>query len=283
MLHMTYVSDAGTVVFTDQYGRNRVEEMTGFDLAPMSYETVNMGSAGQVTVGSTPAARAMTVKFELHYGGDLYTLQQAKARIVNALSKPGRLTIERFNTKRCIDVQQTVFEPGDRCELWQDCVVQFQADSPYFHDAQDLEEPVFREEDLLQGTFQLPKIFTMRYNDLDILISGAAAVRPVFELIGGEGALGGDDGVKIENRTTGVSILVHLSPAEGEVVTIDTATGDIISSTQGDMIAALDLESFLSDFWLEPGHNQIVVTNYRSNDKLSAVCVYNNNYVEACV
>ena len=283
MLRVVYETDNGMIEFTDHAGRNRIEDMTGFDLAPREYGVADAGNVGQVTIDEVPAQRAMTIKFELQYSGDMYALHQAKARLMQALYRPGKLTVQRFHTKRCIDVQQVTVEPGERNSLWQDFIVQFTADSPYFHDAEFIEIPVFREVDHILDTFTLPMVFTSRYNDCDVLVEGHEKVMPVITLHGGEGAAGGSDGCKIENLTTGNSITLHHSPAEGEVVTIDTGAGDITSTTDGDLIAALDLDSYLSDFWLAPGHNHIVVTNYATQDEFTALCEFRNNYVEACI
>lgn len=283
MLRMLYTSENGTMEWTGQAGRNRIEAMTGFDLLTKSYSSIDLGPAGTRTEEGAPQPRAMTVKFELYHGGDLYSLQQKKARMMHVLYRPGRLSLQRFHTKRCIDVQQVTVEPGDRNELWQDFVVQFTADSPFFHDEADREVPVYREEDHLSGAFQLPMVFTSRYNDCDVLVEGHEAVQPVFRLHGGEGAQGGSAGVRITNQTTGGTVLIHHAPQAGEVVTVDVAQGDLLSTLDGDIIASLDLDSYLSELRLRPGHNRLVVENYCTDDAFTAFCVFNNNYVEGCV
>lgn len=270
---------------TSEYAKNRIEEMTGFDFVPPNYHTVS-GNYGQQTVDSTPAPRTMTVKFELHYGGDMYVLHRKRAELMQVLSKPGTLTVWRFYQARRINIQQVAVESGDRCELWQDYIVQFVSDSPFFHDLQSTDIPVYREENHLDDTWTLPLVVTSRYNDADIIVSGHEQVRPQIILHNRAvlGSASGEDfGYLIQNETIGKSIKINHTMLAGETVTVDTENGDITSSTSGDIIEKLDSDSFLSQFVLQPGVNHLTVINYNSNEDITASCVFNNNYVEACL
>lgn len=270
---------------TAEYARNRIVDMSGFGYVPPTYQAIS-GNYGQVTTGSIPAPRVMTVQFELHYGGDMYLLQKRRAELMQILSKPGVLTVSRYHMTRRIDVQQVTLEAGERCELWQDYVVQFGADSPYFHDEQTSSVSVYREEDHLGAAWKLPLVVTSRYSDANIIVSGHERTRPQIILrnraISGA-ASGTESGYLIQNTTTGESIRINHAMSAGEVVVIDTAAGDVTSNISGDIIEKLDDSSFLSQFELLPGVNHLAVINYNSNEEIAVSCVYNNNYVEACI
>ena len=285
MLRVTYKNNIGELAMTSEYARNRIEDMAGFGFIPPAYHTI-ANNYGQQTVDSPPSPRIMTIKFELHYGGDMYVLQRKRAELMQILSKPGVLTVSRYHMTRRIDIQQVAVEEGERCELWQDYIVQFGADIPYFHDLKSIDIPVYREEDHLDDAWTLPLVVTSRYSDANIIVSGHEQVRPQIILhnraVSGS-ASGSDSGYLIKNETIGASIKINHTMLAGETVTIDTESGDITSSISGDIIAKLDSDSFLSQFVLHPGVNHLTVINYNSNEDITASCVYNNNYVEACI
>ena len=282
MLTITYQTDLGALILTDQYAQNRIVQLDGFEYVSPNYHTAT-DNFGQRTLDATPAPRSMGVRFELHYDGNMDTLKQKRAELSVLCSKPGVLTVTRFGVSRKIDVQQVTLAPSDRNGIWQDYVIQFVADQPYFHDAETQSVSVYGKTDLLTDTFTFPTdhsgiVFTTLTNQTDIVISGSEPTRPIFRLYCPEAGTG--SGVTITNQTTGVSITLNLTPTAGEIITIDTTTGDITSTVDGDRIAALDLTSFLSKFLLEPGTNLVGIVN-NAGGVLYASCDYTNNYVEA--
>lgn len=286
MLRITFKNELGELEFSTYQGQNRIDEMTGFEMLPPSYHTVS-GNYGVKTVDTTPAPRTMTLKFELTYNGDMFLLHRKRAKLSQILSKPGVLTVQRYHTKRKIDVQQITLEPGERCEIWQDYIVQFTADDPYFHDIHNIELPIFQRVDHITNTFTLPMVFTTKLSKTNIVMEGHEKVRPTIRIYNKSTsgtATGSDEiGFRIENHTTGQKLKINHTTVNGEVITINTQSGDITSSVKGDIIESLDLESFLSNFWLTPGINEVSVTNFNLTEEITTICEYSNNYVEACV
>ena len=88
-------------------------------------------------------------------------------------------------------------------------------------------------------------------------------------------------GIKIKNHTTGQHMKLDYVPVAEEVITVDIPNRKVTSSINGSILTAISRKTFLSDFWLAEGVNDIEVTNYNAGAAISAVCRYDNQYVEA--
>ena len=88
-------------------------------------------------------------------------------------------------------------------------------------------------------------------------------------------------GIEIENHTTGQSLLIERHTQSGEAITIDIPARKITSSIAGDITASISQDTYLSDFWLAEGANDIEAVNYNAGEDISVVMEYDNKYIEA--
>lgn len=129
--------------------------------------------------------------------------------------------------------------------------------------------------------------FTHRYTDAHIYNSGDNRAEPIFYIsnspVDGIALLDDEIGILITNETTGQHIKLDTTTQDGEIITVDIPHRKITSSTRGNIINTMSLDTFLDDFWLDIGDNRIVVTNYNTTEQISVVCTYKNQYIEAVV
>lgn len=238
------------------------------------------GQPGQELISEKDLARVITLS------GDIITphMQSEAARMVKILYHPGRLTILSGHRKRSILCRCTDFDDLERRgKDISRAVIQFTCDNPYFTDDSAQKVDLFRRKDLIKTTFTLPCAFSSRINRLTVINSGDVKAEPVFTIYnsGGTSAAAESYGIEIENSTTGQSLLVERNTQPGEAITIDIPGRRVTSSIAGDITASISQDTFLSDFWLAEGANDIEAVNYNAGEDISVVMQYNNKYIEA--
>lgn len=102
-----------------------------------------------------------------------------------------------------------------------------------------------------------------------------------FEIAYKSASITDNGGISIQNLTTNQHIKLNTQTLLGEVIKIDIPRRKVISSLRGDVIKVISDDTFLSDFWLDVGNNIIKLTNFNTNEVISAVCEYTNKYIEA--
>ena len=83
------------------------------------------------------------------------------------------------------------------------------------------------------------------------------------------------------NHTTGQQLVLERAAAAGEVVTIDIPNRQIVSSLDGDVTSVISQDTYLSDFWLDVGVNDVEAVSYATGERIGVVMTYYNQYVEA--
>ena len=124
-------------------------------------------------------------------------------------------------------------------------------------------------------------IATKRINASEITIQGDVSIYPVIRIqnnSGGTTELLTDYGLEIVNNTTGCRIFLDYKTDPGEVVTIDLPNRRVVSSKNGNIAQHLSDDTILEDFVLELGTNEIEAINYNTNEDISVVMEYSNQY-----
>lgn len=201
-------------------------------------------------------------------------------KAMKILSKECVLSVKTSDSEREITVNSASFTLGKRYHNYQTFVIQLICDYPHFCDSLPTECTIFKKEKLLAKDSTLPKIFSKRLSECIVKNSGDLKIYPEIVITKNDDIVRENE-IKIENMTTGKSILIHKAMVMDEVVTIDVKNRRITSSIDGNILKALDIYSSLSDFWCEPGENNIRVLLGGEQSGTEIKVNYFNEYLEA--
>jgi len=236
---------------------------------------------GQVVVSQKDPARVITLSCDI-VGRD--NSAELLRRMIRILRKEGRLTVCDGVVRRAIRCRCThVEEPERKSRHIFSTVLQFTCDCPYFTDAKERQVTLFERRDLVQGSFTLPCVFTERVHRCIVYNQGDFRAEPVFRLYNTKTAETVESAADIlfVNHTTGQKIVLTHLMTEGEVVTVDIPNRKVESSVCGNLISFLSQDSYLSDFWLEQGVNDLEIINHNTETNTSVLLCYDNQYIEA--
>lgn len=172
---------------------------------------------------------------------------------------------------------------GARCVFLSDrktdgkFVIEFECDSPYFHDEKDLSVPVYSRVKLVETPFTLPLVFTSRIREGNCKNESKVVCEPVI-CLKNNGDL--QSGITLTNKTTGVVISLSVEIENGGEVLIDIKNRTIVNDKGENLLPYLSETSYLHEFSLVPGDNIICLT---ANPKMECNVIYNTNYTEAVV
>lgn len=283
------------ISFENDFGRLWLSGSGGLPLRLLAAEGLGLGGkecnvtsyagqSGQVLLSEKDAARVITLSFDVSAVGG--HLREELSRMMRILYHAGRLTVVSGNRRRVIGCRCTAFEEPERHgrELAA-LVVQFTCDMPYFTDEVPQSVNLFLRSDKVRSSFTLPCVFTERTNRLLVTNRGDVCAEPVFMVHHAAqdeaSALDEAIGLELINHTTGQRILVEHGTVPDETVTIDIAERQITSDIDGDITHTLSQDSYLSDFWLDVGVNDVEAVNYNTAARIGVVMRYDNRYVEA--
>lgn len=239
-----------------------------------------INQAGQELISQKDMARVITIS------GDIISknVQQEMSRIMKILYHPGILTVLYGNRKRSIKCRCTEIDDAEHHgRQIASTVIQFTCDNPYFTDDTRQKVNLFYRENLIQSTFTLPCAFSIRTNRVNAVNAGDVQAEPVFTIYnsGASVTLGDTYGIELVNHTTDQSILIERLFTDGETVVVNIPERIITSSTAGDITSSISQNSYLSNFWLLEGVNDVEVINHNVGDEISVVMEYDNQYIEA--
>lgn len=235
---------------------------------------------GLLTIAKRDIQRTITISGAFH--GDSRDVQ----KMYSVLYRPGTLFFDFPTGKKKIQaryMESDGFKKEGKGDLYT-FVLQFQADYPYFADAEQNVAYVFKRMDLISQVFELPCVFTERTTVADIEIKGEKDIYPVIYISNGldEAAMLSEDaGILIENQTTGAKIDFAYTPEVGEIVTIDLPNRKITNNKGENLTNFISDDTVLSDFVLKPGENRVNAYNRNAGCAISVSVAYYNEYVSA--
>lgn len=285
MLEASFENELGRVRLSGEGSRFRILQMEGLGPPGKEFNVAGYaGQPGQVLFSEKDLARVITVSGDLiaHEG-----LRDEMARMFRIFYRPGRLTVGAGNKMRSVSCRCTAIEEPERHgRSIAKLVVQFTCDNPYFTDEYAQKVNLFSREDLITSTFTLPCVFTRRTNRLLVVNAGDVRAEPVFTIYNDNRAAAAatadtEAGVAMINHTTGQQLVLERAAAPGEVVTIDIPNRQIVSSLDGDVTSVISQDTYLSDFWLDVGVNDVEAVSYATGERIGVVMTYYNQYVEA--
>lgn len=267
----------------------RVMKIAGLGLCEKNVSVTSYdGVDGQEVVSSYVPSRDITISGDImkHKRGT-----QDIVRLIKILNRPCVLKIQNRSMKRKITVRCSVFsaEPQDANAVFQPYVIQLTADNPFFEDFTEQKVPLYLKEDLIEGSFTLPCVFSKRLSRINIPVTGDENVRPkVFILCESEGD-GEDYGIEIINHTENKRFKLTYRMKQGEEICIDFEKRTIESNMKDlreeakNLLLYMSSDSFLSDFYFISGLNDIETVSLDANCQISSYTVFSNKYAEAVI
>lgn len=263
-----------------------VKEISGLGLPEKECNVaIYVSQAGQEVISERDIERIITLSVDVY---SKKSVQSMVRRLFDVLYQPGTLAVVAGSMHRKIACRCTGIEQAQRQgrEI-RSLVLQFTCDCPYFTDDEEQKAALFLRRDLINGSFVLPCIFTERISRTMVVNQGTISTEPVLKIYstGGDAEQVdlGDSGMTIVNHTTGRKITFNYNLLPGEILTVDIPARNIISNISGSVPGALSEDSFLSDFYLCPGANDVEVISYNAGKELAVSVTYKNQYVEAVV
>ncbi len=264
-----------------------IKKITGLGF-PQREEHVRQfaGERGQLFLSGRELARTITVSADICRAEGIRTELE---NVMEILFLPGNLTVHAGNLHRCIACRCISIDEGERYgESIMSVVLQFVCDDPFFTGAERQEELLLSRRDLVSGKVMFPCVFTEKVNQKTVVNRGNVRTEPVFDLYytgekAPEVAEGKTDCITILNHETGQKIVLLYTLSPGEKVTLNIPDRQIYSELAGDITASLSPDSYLSDFWLEPGHNLLEGNSESGWASTHIMLAYHHRYFEAVI
>ncbi len=281
-LVIIYKNSQGTVEISGDSSKSiRVTEVDGLGIAEREYITANVsGYDGQETISSRVLPRAVTLSVEICDED----VRASVSRVLRILSNPGWLYIEKGEVQRRIYCNQVkIPDPvrvlkGKIAKL----AVQFVCDNPYFEDERESAVPLYVQTKNLSTPFTLPAVFGTTTMGAVIKNQGDCVIEPRI-YINCPKELHNAETVIITNNTTGKKIVLEYAPCAEDKITVDIKNRKIESGITGNLLSNLSDDTFLGDFVLEKGINDLSVVVGDIQSAFTVECKYSNIYCEAVV
>ena len=278
----TYKNERGTVTMHgDGSGLFKVIAIDGLGPVEKEYSAaVYTGYRGQETVSSRELPRTLT--FSVEVSGK--NIKEDIVLALDVLNSPGMLTFSReerqlriyCNQVQVYDVRRTI--KGQILSF----LIQMVCDNPYFEDKDSTIIPLYKRTKLLKTPFSLPAAFGKIIYDNVAKVNGSIDVEPTITLYYPE-ATEEAEFIEITNATTGKKITLNYAPKDSDTVVIDVKNRKITSSASGNLINYLSDDSFLGDFILKRGINNLSVNLGDMTEGFTCECQYRNFYHEAVI
>lgn len=252
----------------------RLSDVVGLGFPDVERQTVvYSGRRGEKTVSKRFLPRIITIS------GDVVK-EEDVSKIIRVLSEEGTLYINSKGGERTIDVlASSVEEPrkiGDVTRM----VIQFTADDPAFSDSVPDRQGVYERVNLVKGSFTAPCVFTRRVVGGNFINSGDLKSEPVITVLCNNSA-GVSSTLILKNDNTGAKIELTHTFLSGDVITINTKTAEITDRTGKSVLSAISDDTYLTEFVMDRGNNNISVVSSELASNLQVVCEYKKKYLEA--
>ncbi len=281
-MQLIYKNNLGTVEISGNSASSiRLIEADGFGIAEREYITaVFAGYDGQETISSRALPRAITIKAEI-CGQDISAIARDTMKI---LIEPGWLHIENNEISRRIYCNQVKIPDPARVLKGKiaEFAVQFICDKPYFEDTFENAVALYMRTKNLSTPFTLPVVFGTTVMGAAIKNLGDYSIEPCI-YIKCPKALQSAETVIITNNTTGARIVLEYAPKSGDEITVDIKNRKILSSITGNLLNNLSDDTFLGDFVLDIGINDLSVIVGDVQSEFTVECRYSNIYCEAVI
>ena len=296
MSYIVYKNDLGELTFSGGLSDFSIREIVGLGTPDKKYQTREyLDFDGQRTLSSHFVPRTISMSFDIS-GEDTSSLT---AKLYKVLSKEGTL-YTYFNTScRRIAVNQVKIDSfSQNSSRSRSFVAQFICDNPYFFDTHSVSMPCYEtvkniRYNTASGKWNLgtPTIWGAKNNNLLLVNTGDIKAYPTFKIhsFGSSDNNNGIELLRVNPNSSGEIIqrfCLNYALTDGETLTIsfdprsDLGRRYLKSSLGVNLLSFRSENSSLSDFYLEPGENRIILNNLSTGNILSASLTYENQYIE---
>ena len=275
---MYFENEQGRVeMFLGGAGPVRVTALSGFGNPVRTYNAVNFaGKDGQKTLSSVAETRTMIVCGDIRYKN-----REFLEKVMRIFDGEGTLYLDFDGKKRKIKCNQVKFEDGERNGSYMKFILTLIADGVYFNDVYPTEIAVFEKRKMLEGDIVFPCVFTEKTTQAWVENFGEVSVEPVITIYNFyDSENESENGIVIENLTTGQKFELSGGMTENETITIDIPARRVTSSVRGNIVSLISDDTFLNKLYLLPGKNLIRASHGNVGEELSVICRYNSNYRE---
>lgn len=297
MSYVIFENNIGTLSFSgDRSAPLAIREIIGLGTPEKDYQTRDfIDFDGQITVSSRFSARTITMSFDIVSGN----VSEISSKIYRVFAKGGFLYTDFGNRKRKIEVNRVFadsFTPHGTAV--RSFVVQFICDNPYFSDEYPVLTPCYEttknitfDPETHSWNLDTPTVWGSNNNNILLINSGDSYAYPTLTLHS-FGDANDNNGIELlrvnpENPDEIIQrFAITHKLSDGEVITFcfnqrsELQRRYIKSSLGINLLNARTEDSSLSDFFLEPGENRIILNNLSTGNVLSASISYDNQYVE---
>ncbi|MBE7028130.1 MAG: hypothetical protein E7407_03745 [Ruminococcaceae bacterium] len=284
-MHISFENEQGKIDLNST--RWRLKEIEGLGLCEKNETIVTYpGIDGSELISSVTEKRTIIMS------GDILLMDKAMSELSKAVrifNKSGTLKIQSGHKKRKIKCRCSYFhaEKAEKKGHFQPFVIQFTADNPFFEDFEKQKISLFYREDLIKDSFTLPCEFSRRVSRVDIINSGDTDAMPAVYILCEK--KGDGEEVRLTNHTTGKSFSLNYTMSTGEEICIDFENRNITSNIKneannyGNLLPFMSTDSFLSEFFLDTGVNDVEMFSLGANSKVTAYCIYGEKFIEAVI
>ena len=232
---------------------------------------------GAVESGRHITRRAVTV------GGDIKASVREAADFLKIFSEPGKLKIFTKEFEREINVSACEAEYTNKNNGYIKFALSLVCDDPYFYDAEETRLGLYVREKLIDGGAVFPFMFSRRTTSASLPVKSDREIEPTIIILGSSRKGDGEGRIVIENILTGAIFTLNYVPKEDEIITLDIKERTITSNLNGNLIACISDDSFMSDLVIGKNGAQFVTTGYGATGYITAYVIYRNKFLEAMV
>ncbi len=274
---LKFVSGLGE--FTMGGGRHdffRLSAVHGLGFPEVERQTViYSGRRGEKTLSTRFLPRVITIS------GDIVK-KDSLSDVTRILSEKGTLYIITQNGEKKAEVIVTSMEEAEKIGDITRVVIQLIADDPAFFDTSCERVGIYERVDLVEGSFSPPCVFTKRVCGGNVKNSGDLTSEPIIYVTCNK-ASSAESTLIITNENTKAKISLKRKFTVGDVITINTKTAEITDLYGNSLLSAMSDDTYLSEFVLVRGDNNISVVSTELSSDLQVVCSFQKRYLEAVI
>lgn len=268
-MRIEFKNNIGEIKFGREYVF-AVTEIDGLGLVPRTRNMTNFsGVDGQYCLGEYTGARTITINGDFIDENNFW-----EKKAIRIFHSDGILTVNN----KMINTVCSHFEITRKGGGYKTFILQLTADYPYFQDSVSNHISISEVTRLIKTQFAFPLVMSRRDCRSYVYNYGDTICEPIVKITAVNDTVGGT--VTIENSTSGKSIAVNYKMNKGEILTVDIEKRTVTSSINGNVLYALSDDSFLSDFVMNTGKNEITVRN-ASGGEIVVELSFKNRYAEA--
>lgn len=249
----------------------RLTQLEGLEFVPKSYHTVKYSLCDGVdTISQVHDVRTITGN------GDIFvTSERQVSELCDVFAEPGTLSVTRGNVTRKIAYKPGEFEINRKSRHLFVFTFQIICDSPCFEAITRHKASIFERKNMVFGNVELPIVFTERKTRVNHKNKGHKRIEPLItvKFIGDASGLV-QDGFIIKNHTTGQEIKFLSQVKNFGSVIFDISQRKVLSESGENLEKYLAQETYLSDFWVDAGQNDLEFINLNTNENVYAELSY---------